>query len=446
MLSVEQISQLAPDPASLKAGREQAKPTKWQAAGFQGEILWGLIQGSGKEPYQTVIDVRGPAYSCSCPSRKFPCKHSLGLLFVAADAGLTPAEPPQWVVEWTSKRSATAEKKAAAKAQPSPDSMTPEEAAEKAAAVAQRAARRDQLMSDGLTQTQIWLEDLLGQGLAWARAQPEKYWMDQVARLTNAQLPGAARMVEDSHAAAHGGDTWPSRLLGELSRLHLLCRAWERMEYLDADHAADLRATLGQTVSQDAVLAQAGMAGTWQVLARVYEERDKLRTYRHWLWCHETGRITQVLEFAAGAQPLDTSLPPSSVVDAELVFYPGVAPLRALFKRRAPSPTSARPPVVKQQTLQVAVGEASGLWALHPWLRQLPLVFTATPRADLGGFVDEAGSFLGWTRNFQEAWPLVALSGGQPLDVFGELQPAGFVPLTATACDSRGVWMQRFER
>ncbi len=39
----------------------------------------GLCAGSGKDPYQTVVDL-GPRYQCSCPSRKFPCKHALALL------------------------------------------------------------------------------------------------------------------------------------------------------------------------------------------------------------------------------------------------------------------------------------------------------------------------------------------------------------------------------
>ncbi len=29
----------------------------------------GLCQGSGKNPYQTQIDLIGPAFRCSCPSR-----------------------------------------------------------------------------------------------------------------------------------------------------------------------------------------------------------------------------------------------------------------------------------------------------------------------------------------------------------------------------------------
>lgn len=446
MLSVDQINQLAPDPASLKAGREQAKLSKWRDTGMQADVLWGLIQGSGKDPYQTVIDLRGPAYNCSCPSRKFPCKHSLGLLLVAAESGLTAAEPPAWVLEWTSKRAASAEKKSA----PAPDAakaLAPEQSAEKEQAAARRAESRDKLIADGLAQTRVWLEDLIGQGLPRAQAQPARFWLDQVARLTNAQLTGVARMVEECQATAHSGDGWEVRLLGELSRLHLLCRAASRLDQLDAMQASDLRATLGQPVSREALLAQEGMRGTWQVLVRIHEVHDKLRSYRHWLWCRQTGRITQLIEFAAGAQPLDTSLPPGTVFEGELVFYPGIASRRALIKQRTPSTQPMQQPSVnKEDDLQSAVGRATRLWALQPWVRQIPLMFKAIPRPDLGGFVDEAGSFLGWTGGFQNSWLLAALSGGQPLQVFGELTTLGFLPLSATAPDSEHIWMQQYER
>lgn len=446
MLSVEQISQLAPDAASLKAGREQAKPSKWQGTGGQGELLWGRVQGSGKEPYQTVIDLQGPAYSCSCPSRKFPCKHSLGLLFVAAESAPPTTEPPAWVVEWSSKRAASAEKKAAREQAPA-DALTPEHTADREQAATRRSERRDKLMSEGLAQTQVWLEDLLGHGLAWAQAQPGKFWLDQVARLTNAQLSGAARMVEECQATAHSGDGWASRLLGELSRLHLLCRSWAGADRLDPDRAAELRAMLGVPSPQESVLAQDGVSGTWQVLARVYEEREKLRTYRHWLFCHETGQVTQVFSFAAGAQPLDTSLPPGLVFEAEPVFYPGIAPLRALIKRRTSSSAQAQILTARHDAaLQPSVRRATAMWANQPWLRQVPLLFTATPRADLGGFVDEAGSFLAWTPSFPNAWLLLALGGGRPLHLFGELQSTGFTPLWAVEPQSRRLWNQRFER
>ena len=77
--SGEQIIALAPDAASAKAGRSLATASKWQNVGQDERALWGECQGSGAKPYQTVIDLNEPAFKCSCPSRKFPCKHALGL-------------------------------------------------------------------------------------------------------------------------------------------------------------------------------------------------------------------------------------------------------------------------------------------------------------------------------------------------------------------------------
>ncbi len=47
-------------------------------------ILFAYCQGSGKDPYLCSADFavpEKPVYRCSCPSRQFPCKHSIGLLF-----------------------------------------------------------------------------------------------------------------------------------------------------------------------------------------------------------------------------------------------------------------------------------------------------------------------------------------------------------------------------
>ena len=64
--------------------------------------VWGLCQGSGKEPYQTQINLIGPAFHCSCPSRNFPCKHALGLLLLLATAEdqFESAAPPPTNTLW----------------------------------------------------------------------------------------------------------------------------------------------------------------------------------------------------------------------------------------------------------------------------------------------------------------------------------------------------------
>ena len=81
--------------------------------GMQRTCVWGHCQGSGKNPYQTVIDLNDIAFKCSCPSRKFPCKHGLGLLLLYARQPdqFTQAEEPEWVTAWLAKRTEKAEKK-----------------------------------------------------------------------------------------------------------------------------------------------------------------------------------------------------------------------------------------------------------------------------------------------------------------------------------------------
>ena len=112
MLTPDQITASAPDAASLKAGRGLATPRKWESAGGDDEVLWGLAMGSGKEPYQTRVALADLASKCSCPSRKFPCKHALGLMFLATGepTALSQKERPPWVAEWLDSRTARQEK------------------------------------------------------------------------------------------------------------------------------------------------------------------------------------------------------------------------------------------------------------------------------------------------------------------------------------------------
>src|SRR4051812_42647423 len=104
--NTDQVLALAPDAGSAKSGKELSAPRKWKTLGANAVCAWGSIQGNGKDPYQTSIDLSGPAFKCSCPSRKFPCKHGLGLFLILAQqpAALTEKSPPAWTTEWLAKR------------------------------------------------------------------------------------------------------------------------------------------------------------------------------------------------------------------------------------------------------------------------------------------------------------------------------------------------------
>src|SRR5262245_6205961 len=107
-LTAEQVRTLAPDASAARSGEALAARSRWKAAGRTDTAAWGLCQGSGSTPYQVAVDIAGPAYKCSCPSRKIPCKHALGLLFLLADGGAPTAEPPEWARSWLDSRASRA--------------------------------------------------------------------------------------------------------------------------------------------------------------------------------------------------------------------------------------------------------------------------------------------------------------------------------------------------
>src|SRR5687767_9951371 len=103
--TLQQIQQLAPDAASMQAGQGLAKPNKWESLGRNERLLWGECRGSGTNPYQVRIDMQDAAYKCSCPSRKLPCKHILGLLVLMVDGAVPLKEGlPAFVSEWSGNR------------------------------------------------------------------------------------------------------------------------------------------------------------------------------------------------------------------------------------------------------------------------------------------------------------------------------------------------------
>ena len=111
-LSMEQVEALAPDPGTLKRAKKLARPQNFKDVGCNDRAVWAVAVGSST--YDTCVDLQGPAYRCSCPVPRPPCKHALGLLtLVASDPSLALLnEPPDKHAAWLHKRDDTAKTKA----------------------------------------------------------------------------------------------------------------------------------------------------------------------------------------------------------------------------------------------------------------------------------------------------------------------------------------------
>src|SRR5690349_861659 len=164
--AAERVAALAGDPAQAAAGQRLATAATWFQTGYRADppALWGRCQGSGSTPYRTVVDLSGPAFSCSCPSRKFPCKHALGLVFLWSAGQVPPgAEPAGFAAGWLAAR---AEK--AAGASPDGDSETSSRGGAPAdpSAAVKRAALRAERVTAGLDELDQWLGDQIRTGLS----------------------------------------------------------------------------------------------------------------------------------------------------------------------------------------------------------------------------------------------------------------------------------------
>ena len=97
----QRVLSLAPDRASIAAAVALAGTRTWRDVGTDSKGLWGCCAGGAGQLYETVIDLgSSPAYACSCPSRKVPCKHALALLLQWSDGLIPNSEPPPFAAVW----------------------------------------------------------------------------------------------------------------------------------------------------------------------------------------------------------------------------------------------------------------------------------------------------------------------------------------------------------
>jgi SWIM zinc finger len=424
-----QVLALAPDGPSARAGQLLATPRVWSEAGASAEpaLLWGLCQGSGTRPYQVAVDLTGPAYKCSCPSRKIPCKHVLGLLLRWSGGELAAGVPPEFAGSWLADREARADR--VAQRDP-PDPEASAAAAQASAAAAEkRAEQRAGRVAAGLDELDQWLRDQVRTGLAGLQHGGYGQFDPMARRMVDAQAPTVANALRRLPAVVASGEGWPARLLEELALLHLTVRAHRRLDSLPAGLRATVRARVGYPTSTESVLATPPVADRWAVLGLRDFEEERLVSRRIWLRGTSTGRPAMVLSYAPPGMPLDGSLVPGTVLDADLHFYPGAAPLRAVVGPRRGEPGAVS--TVSGGSVREALAAYAAALAADPWVGSWPVVLAGVvPVPGSPWVLTESDSALPVLDGSCDVWRLLALSGGRPLTVVAECAAGGVRPVS----------------
>ncbi len=447
--SVEQVEAIAPTPAALTAARPLVSLTRWGSLGADDRVVWGVCRGSGAEPYDTMVDHVGVGSSCTCPSRRRPCKHALGLLLLWANGQVPNAVAPPAVESWISSRVARSDTAVGtevsdastasddhtaggpeASSSPGASSSTdeaPDPPADEPPPDSDRARdERVERMFAGLVELDRWLDDRMRTGLADPALARYSTWDQLAARLVDAQAGSLANRIRRLAGLVGASPDWHGDVLAELGLLHLLSQAARRLGSLPSPTADTVATTVGWQVRQADVLGGVPDTDDWIVAGRSDTREDRIEVRRHWLRGATSGRWALVLSFAAYRQSLDTSLVVGTSLSADLHRYPGPA-LRALVGLRHGGPVApARPPAVD---VAAACGEIGSMLVAEPWLDRLPVTVRAAVSQAGSAWVltDDSGSLPVLAGPSMAT--LLAVSGGAPVDVTVEWTSHGVIPL-----------------
>ena len=403
MLTKDKVEALAPDKSSLDAAQKLVKPTGWPllAGDAQKTLVWGECQGSGATPYRVNVSLADVGYKCSCPSRKFPCKHALAILLINIDqpARFTQAEPPDWVRDWLARRRKTssavprpqAESGPASDASAVAESAKPAEAApppDPAKLEAQRKRQREAReakIADGLDELDQWLRDQLKAGLGdFAQASAERC-RTAARRLADAQAPGLASFIDQIP-----GDLMKLRpeqrtdfIVERLGLAHLMAQAYRKQAELPEALRQDVRRAVGWSQKREEVLADPlapRSSGRWVVVGtRSILQADALRRIETWLMRtdgEEAGRFASLIDFVpASMGATGSTFYAGEEIEAQVVYYPSAMPLRAVLAEHKPAGAKAAP-LKQKRSLANALDHWDNALAAQPFLHEWPLGVT----------------------------------------------------------------------
>ncbi|HEX4302389.1 MAG TPA: SWIM zinc finger family protein [Rhizomicrobium sp.] len=399
-LSLQAIESVVSDQASLSAARK-IRPGDWPLLGREEarQLVWGECQGSGSAPYRISVDLNDLGAKCSCPSRKFPCKHAVALMLAALDrpAAFANGTAPDWVNDWLSRRRPGATAKPADRkegaapvslaAADEVESRDPQAEARAAARRASLKAQREDSVLSGLDELDRWIADQMEKGLAsFAQRAPQQCRL-AAQRMVDAKAPALATQLDalPAEILALPEAERATFALEALGRLHLLANAYRRQDRLPGDLRSDVRRLVGWTIERQELLEDAQalrVQSTWMVVATHAEvQPDRLRRIETWLMNRDL-RFAVLIDFVpVVAGKGGSAFVPGEAFEAEIAFYPSAAPLRGLIVSRGAAAAFEWP--AAQNTLGAALEDYDTRVAGLPWLSAWPVVVGAAQIAGL---------------------------------------------------------------
>ena len=232
MIEIDQsfVDAAAPNAAAISNARGLVAKGKFVKLhkSAEDDLLFGECKGSGASNYRTSCDFvrpESPVYRCTCPSRQFPCKHCLGLMYALVQGKpFTVADVPEDIASKREKAEKRVEKKKA-------DLEKPRQVNTGAL------KKKIEAQLEGLHLLETLVHDLVRMGMGNTSAKTARQIEEQAKQLGNAYLPGAQAALHnytklfvdpegrfDADLSATQREAVYSEALDQLTRLHAIVK------------------------------------------------------------------------------------------------------------------------------------------------------------------------------------------------------------------------------
>lgn len=197
-ITEQQITALAPNPNAASNARKISLNGGFvsRMRSKDDTFYMGECKGSGKSNYVVSVDFvdeSAPVFRCSCPSRQFPCKHSLALMFEMMNKKeFSVGEIPEDILKKREKKEAREAKKAERSKEGEDVSAEGSEESRAKRAKAGKAARTKKIKKqlEGLKLTGQLVGNLMNAGLSTMGSVSIKTYRDLAKQLGDYYLPG----------------------------------------------------------------------------------------------------------------------------------------------------------------------------------------------------------------------------------------------------------------
>jgi hypothetical protein len=230
---------------------------------------------------------------------------------------------------------------------------------------------------------------------------------------------------------------WQINALRIAAELFLLIEAFKNSEKLSPEWQLTIKNLVGWNQSQKELLQNPDaekVKDVWIALGQEQEESEGITIQRNWLWGTKTNRSALILNFGTPFSPLENTVIPGTILEAELAFFPSVTPHRAVVNLQKGYQETFLTQPHSANTWNTAYQQRTEQIAKYPFVYDIPMIIN-----DLRLVLDKKQSILcdteGYFQVTSPTWKedkmltLYALAGANPQTIAGVFRRDGFLPL-----------------